>query len=145
MTLVQSGCASDLPEDIRDYDTRCVSIATAGPYKGDPHSGNKRIFACNVELAALQAGTRPFPDGTIIVKESTKPGKCDPWLIATMRKKAGKWSWEEFTRNFADEDYGELLVPESTCTNCHKDAEEVDWVFSQFSAIATTAKICPPQ
>ncbi|MDZ4697087.1 MAG: cytochrome P460 family protein [Deltaproteobacteria bacterium] len=145
MTFVAAGCGADLPEDIRNYETLCTPMATAGPYDDDPHSGNKRIFACNVDKAFLAAGTRPFPDGTIIVKESTKPRQCAPWLIATMRKQAGKWSWAEYTRNFADEDFGELLVPSSTCTGCHDDAKDADWVFSQFSLAAASAKICAGQ
>jgi Cytochrome P460 len=143
--LLAMGCGADLPEDIQDYASRCIPIATADPYDGDPHHGNKRIFACNVDVAFLATGTRPFPDGTIIVKESTKPRECAPWLIATMRKQAGAWSWAEYTRNFADEDFGELLVPTSKCTGCHGGARDSDWVFSRFSPAAASATICPGQ
>jgi Cytochrome P460 len=145
MPFVAMACGADLPDDIRNYANECRQIATAGPYDGDPHSGNKRIFACKVPQDFLAAGTRPFPDGTIIVKESTKPRQHAPWLIATMRKQAGKWSWAEYTRNFADEDFGELLVPSSTCTGCHDDAKDADWVFSQFSPAAASAMISAEQ
>ena len=135
LLLSMGACGQSLPEDITDYRSRCVQMNAAAipPYDGDPHRGTKDVFACNVEEAALRANQRPFADGTIIVKESTRVGEDFPWLVAVARKNGGEWTWAEYTRNFENEDLSKLLVPQSTCTDCHKAVAAADWIYTAYT------------
>lgn len=129
-------CSSTLPSDVPGYDSRCARM-NAEPiprYDGDPHSGTKNVYACNVEPQRLQTNERPFLDGTLIVKESTKEGESFIWLIATARKQGETWHWDEYTRNFADEEFRHVLAGESVCTGCHVRARSVDWIFTTYIA-----------
>jgi hypothetical protein len=99
----------------------------------DPHNGVKNVYACNVDVAALEANQRPFPDGTLIVKESRREGEDLVWLIATARKQAGSWQWDEYTRNFADEAFRHILAGESVCTDCHARVRSADWIFTPYT------------
>jgi hypothetical protein len=134
LVALASGCGSPLPDDVPGYDARCIRM-NAQPiprYGGDPHKGTKNVYACGVELERLQANTRPFPDGTLVVKESTGEGDAFAWLIATARKQGGSWRWEEYTRNFADETFRRNLAGESVCTGCHDKARAADWIFTSY-------------
>jgi cytochrome P460 len=130
-----AGCEASLPEDVEDYAARCLKMnpTEIPPYDGDPHRGFKNVYACNVDRALVQANTRPFPDGTIIVKESTRPGESAVWLVATARKQGGGWHWDEYTRNFADESLRRNLAGQSICTGCHQHAQAADWIFTQWA------------
>lgn len=135
LALLGAGCGAALPQEVEDYQTRCTRM-NAEPiarYDGDPHAGTKNVFACGVDLAFLRAGTRPFPDGTLIVKESVRRGETFVWLTATARKRDGRWHWDEYTRNFSDEAFERVLVSESVCTGCHDRAKGIDWIFTQFT------------
>ena len=134
--LTTAACGGEsLPADVADYQTRCARMNRnpIARYEGDPHAGSKNVYACNVDDAVLRANARPFPDGTIIVKNSTKENADYPWLVATARKQGGTWKWDEYTRNFADEDFVRILASESVCTNCHRQAENADWIFTAFT------------
>lgn len=111
-----------------------MNVAPIPRRDADPHPGRKNVYACNVQLADLENGRRPFADGTIIVKESTKENADYPWLIATARKEHGEWQWDEYTRNFADEDFLHTLGPESICTDCHGQVRAADWIFTRYQA-----------
>jgi hypothetical protein len=105
------------------------------PRRGDdPHDGEKDVFACNVPLAQLEDNQRPFPDGTIIVKESTQPDLDYPWLVATARKRAGEWTWNEYTRNFESEEFLEIAASESVCIDCHRRVRGSDWIYTRYAA-----------
>jgi hypothetical protein len=133
--LVLAGaCGSTLPEDVVGYETRCTRL-NAQPiprYDGDPHAGTKNVYACGVSLEDLRAHRRPFPDGTLIVKDSTREGQAFSWLVATARKQGGAWRWDEYTRNFGDEDFRHILAGQSVCTSCHVKAQAADWIFSAY-------------
>jgi hypothetical protein len=124
-----------LPDDVADYPTRCQRM-NAHPIPrrdGDPHAGTKNVYACNVDDSVLRANTRPFPDGTVILKDSAKENANYPWLVATARKQGGTWKWDEYTRNFEDEEFVRILASESVCTNCHQGAQGADWIFTTFT------------
>lgn len=133
------GCTEGLPDDIRGYRDRCISMTPEPipPSDDDPHAGTKRVWACNVTEADLLDGSGnpkfPYPDGTLIVKESQKQGQDHVWLIATARKEAGSWTWNEYTRNFENELFAHILADESVCTGCHKDAKGTDWIWTVFT------------
>lgn len=136
--LLAASCGESLPTDIEGYDSKatCVRINKdpIPPYEGDPHKGIKNVFVCNVELSAIKANLRPFPDGTIIVKESRREGEAFTWLVATARKELGKWRWDEYTRNFDNEGHQRLLVKQSKCTSCHDRAAAQDNIFTNYDA-----------
>ena len=87
-----AACGDPLPDDLSDYETRCIAMnpTPIPPTPDDPHSGFKTVYACNISEDVLEEGTRPFPEGTLIVKESIKEGEDAPWLIATARKGSGE-------------------------------------------------------
>ena len=124
-----------LPSDVESYATRCLKLnpTPIPPYEGDPHRGWKNVFACDVDRAIVEANQRPFPDGTLIVKESTRPGESAVWLVATARKQHGSWQWDEYTRNFADEDFDRSLAGQGLCRGCHQEARAADWIFTRFA------------
>lgn len=130
-----ASCGSSLPDDVPGYEERCVRM-NARPiplYDGDPHQGTKNVYACGVAASAVEANTRPFPEGTLIVKESTQQEQSFPWLIALARKQDGMWRWDEYTRNFGDEEFRHNLAPASLCTGCHARARPLDWIFTTYA------------
>ncbi len=133
--LAGIGCGEALPVDVADYQTRCqrMNALPIARRDGDPHAGTKNVYACNVDDAFLRANTRPFADGAVIVKNATKENASYPWLVATARKQGGFWTWDEYTRNFEDEDFRRIIASESVCTNCHEEAAGADWIFTIFT------------
>lgn len=134
-----AACAEPLPADLEGFRERCIRMnADPIPEKdADPHRGVKDVWACNVAQDQLPDADGnvpfPYPDGTIIVKESTREGQDYPWLIATARKKGGTWEWEEYTRNFPDQEFLKIYAKETVCTDCHTDAaESSDWIFTVY-------------
>jgi hypothetical protein len=101
-----------------------------GPRDSDPHLGTKNVYASE----AQQANGR-FPNGTIIVKEATRPGKDFIGLLATMRKQRGAdpehndWVFVEYTREAGNEAFSELARG-TVCWSCHVGAAESDYVFT---------------
>jgi hypothetical protein len=136
MAWAGAGCTS-LPPELQPETVQknCVQMNSKplGPYGGDPHKGFKYVFACNVDRAIVQANTRPFPEGTRLVKQSTREGQSFVWLVATTIKQGGVWHWEEYTRNFADEDFQKLPLSQSVCTDCHTMAKSEDWIYTQYT------------
>lgn len=134
LASVGTSCGSSLPDDVPGYEDRCVRM-NARPlpvYDGDPHEGVKNVYACDVAPGSVESNVRPFPDGTLIVKESTRQDQSFPWLIALARKQDGVWRWDEYTRNFADEEFRHNLAPASVCTGCHVRARSLDWIFTTY-------------
>ena len=81
----------------------------------------------------------PFPDGTVLVKESLDPDMLEVFVITTMRKVEGfdpdnnDWQYGMFERN----DEGELegmwaeagTEMHQMCSGCHANAADNDFVF----------------
>jgi hypothetical protein len=68
----------------------------------------------------------------VIVKESTREDASYPWLVATARKEGGVWHWDEYSRNFEDEDFLHILASETVCTECHQGVQRLDWIFTTY-------------
>lgn len=134
-----TACTDGLPADVAGYAERCLKLnAELLPLTADdPHTGEKNVYACNVSESQLIGGDgapiRPYPEGTLIVKEAFRDGQAYPWLVALMRKSGGAWQWAEYTRNFADQDFAELPISDTVCTDCHRQVEPIDWVFTPFT------------
>ena len=129
-------CGAELPADIEGYAVDCVRMTgkPIEPYDDDPHLGTKHVYACNVDRAAVEANTLPFPVGAIIVKESTRGDEPAPWLIATARRREDGWHWAEYTRNFPDEAFRRIPVGQDTCIDCHGDGQARDPIFTRYTA-----------
>lgn len=137
IALSLTNCTT-LPGHVDGYEERCIkmNLEEVPPTPHDPHDGYKNIYACNVELQALLDGSAiPYPEGTMIVKESFREGEDFPWLLATAEKKSGSWEWKEYKRNFANEDFVKILASEQVCIDCHKAVKDSgDWMFTFYES-----------
>lgn len=101
-----------------------------GPRDSDPHLGTKNVYVSKKQ----RAGGR-FPNGTVVVKEASRPGKDFIGLLATMRKQRGAdpehndWVFVEYTRESRSEPFSELARG-TVCWSCHVGAAESDYVFT---------------
>ncbi|MCG9126195.1 cytochrome P460 family protein [Candidatus Poribacteria bacterium] len=104
---------------------------------GDPHNGTKNVYVNQERVTIAPDGeqTFPYPDGSIVVKEATRPNKDYIGLIAIMRKVAGSdpdhndWEFIEYTRNDPDDDFT-ILARDRVCWGCHARVEDLDYVFT---------------
>lgn len=135
LAAVSSACGVSLPSEVADYATRCakLNMTEIPPHESDAHPGFKNVFACELDAAVVSADVRPFPEGALIVKESTRQGETAPWLVATARKQGGTWHWDEYTRSTTSEPLIHTLAADSVCTGCHRQALAVDWIFTRYT------------
>ena len=127
-----------LPDDIAGYDQWLKLNAKPIPPAegGDPHRGTKNVYVNQTREKIAPNGEQkfPYPDGTIVVKEATRPGKDFIGLVAVMWKEAGKhpdagdWRFEEYLRGAPDEEF-DLAFQGGVCTGCHSGAAATDFVF----------------
>ena len=127
-----------LPDDIAGYEGWLKLNAQPIPPApgGDPHNGTKDVYVNQKREVIAPNGQQqfPYPDGTIVVKEATRPGRDFIGLVAVMWKEAGgnpafgDWRFEEFTRNAPDAEFG-LVAKGGACTGCHSGADATDFVF----------------
>ena len=129
-----AGCGTTLPYDVAGYEQRCVrlNVDPIPPHRDDRHQGFKNVYACNVDREQLRANRRPFPEGTLIVKESRRPNEPFVWLMALARKHGDGWTWDEYTRNFSDDELRHGFASEEVCTGCHVQARAGDWIFTRY-------------
>ena len=105
---------------------------------GDPHNGTKNVYVNKDRETIAPNGKQkfPYPDGSIVVKEATRPGKDYIGLIAIMRKVEGSnpahndWEFIEYTRGEQDADFTELASGR-LCWNCHSGVKDIDYVFTK--------------
>ena len=127
-----------LPADIAGYNQWLKLNADPIPpvAGGDPHRGTKDVYV-NQERDVIAPGGRqqyPYPNGTIVVKESRSDAGFIR-LVAIMRKKAGSnpggsdWEYEEYIRRDADSPFPNPLTG-AFCQGCHSDAANRDYVFT---------------
>ena len=129
-----------LPDDLAGYDQWLKLNAEPIPPVpgGDPHNGIKNVFVNQERETIAPDGEQqfPYPDGSIVVKEATRPNKDYIGLIAIMRKKKGSnpehndWEFIEYTRNAPDEDFS-VLAEGRICWGCHARVEDIDYVFTE--------------
>jgi hypothetical protein len=123
-----------LPEGILGYqDWLRLNEQPIPPIEdGDAHLGTKNVFASRE--ADRSGGAIVYPDGTIIVKEATRPDSDFIGLVAVMRKEAGAdpdhgdWVFVEYTRSGSDAAFG-VQARDAVCWNCHVGARQTDWVW----------------
>ena len=127
-----------LPDDIAGYDQWLKLNAQPIPPApgGDPHNGTKNVYVNQTREKIAPNGEQqfPYPDGTIVVKEATRPGKDFIGLVAVMWKEAGKhpdagdWRFEEYLRGASDAEF-RLAFEGGICIGCHSGAAATDFVF----------------
>ena len=129
-----------LPDDVAGY-TQWLKI-NAEPIPpaggGDPHNGTKNVYVNQTRDTIAPNGTQkfPYPDGSIVVKDATRPGKDYIGLIAIMRKKAGTdpdhndWKFIEYVRNAPDAEF-RVIAEDGVCWGCHAQVEDIDYVFTE--------------
>ena len=104
---------------------------------GDPHNGTKNVYVNQERDTIAPDGEQqfPYPDGSIVVKEASRPNKDYIGLIAIMRKEAGSdpdhndWEFIEYTRNASDDEFS-VLASGRICWGCHAKVEDEDYVFT---------------
>ena len=127
-----------LPADIAGYNQWLkLNAEPIPPVAGsDPHRGTKDVYVNQERNVIAPDGQQrfPYPDGSIVVKES----RADSGFIrvvAIMRKKAGSnpagndWEYEEYIRRDADSPFPNPLTG-AFCQGCHSDAANRDYVFT---------------
>ena len=127
-----------LPEDIAGYDQWLkLNAQPIPPVPGfDPHRGTKNVYVnkTRAEIAPNGQQQFPYPDGSIVVKEATRPDQDFIGLVAVMWKEAGSnpafgdWRFEEFLRGAPDAEF-RLAFEGGVCTGCHSGAAATDFVF----------------
>lgn len=127
-----------LPDDTAGYNQWLKLNAQPIPpvLGGDPHNGTKNVYVNQTREKIAPNGQQkfPYPDGTIVVKEATRPGKDFIGLVAVMWKEAGSdpaagdWRFEEFLRNAPDAEF-RLAFEGGICIGCHSGAAATDFVF----------------
>jgi hypothetical protein len=120
-----------LPKSIAGYrEWIKLNKASIPPRDSDPHLGTKEVYA-----SKEMRSNGLFPNGTIIVKEATRPGKDFLGLIAIMRKERGAdpahndWLFVEYTRESKSERFSKLASG-AVCYGCHVGAEATDYVWT---------------
>lgn len=138
---------SGVPEDIAAYRTwtKMNNILLADP--SNPRAGPKNTFT-NLSPDDLRtivgSGGRvkqPFPEGTVIVRESLSPTEGFVTVLFVMRKdsKAGAkwkgWVFTGFSRTAADKPFAplEFADPFMRCLACHSEMKASDYVFTPFA------------
>lgn len=104
----------------------------------DPHNGIKNVYVNKTRETIAPNGEQqfPYPDGSIVVKEATRPGKDFIGLIAIMRKKAGvdpdhnDWEFIEYVRNASDAEFS-VIAKDGVCWGCHTQVQDIDYVFTE--------------
>ena len=136
LILFLPACETTLPDAVEGYADRCPKLnpSEIPPYDGDPHPGMKNVYACDVDRSVVEANLRPFPEGTVIVKESTRPGESTP-LVGGHRtaSRTAAGARDEYTRNFSDESLRRNLAGQSICTDCHQRARALDSNITRFA------------
>jgi hypothetical protein len=129
-----------LPNDVAGY-TQWLKL-NAEPIPpapgGDPHNGTKNVHVNQTRDTIAPNGTQqfPYPDGSIVVKEASRPGKDYVGLIAIMRKNAGTdpdhndWQFIEYVRNAPDAEFS-VIAEGRSCWGCHAGVKDIDYVFTE--------------
>ncbi len=146
MAVLLAHAQSGIPADIQAYRTFTKMNAAVLADPSNPRAGSKNTFA-NLSPDQLRAivGTggrtrQPFPDATIIVRESLHPTEGWVQVLFVMRKDSTVtatkgWVFSGFTRQAADRPFGPLEIanPFLRCLFCHAQMKASDYVFTPFT------------
>ncbi len=144
--VVLTNAQSGVPSDIAAYRTWTKMNVTLLTDPSNPRAGPKNTFITlgPDELRALVAtGGRvrqPFPDGTIVVRESLHPAEGWVQVLFVMRKdskvigRTKGWVFSGFTRTGSDKPFAPLQFadPFMRCMACHAQMKASDFVFTPY-------------
>ncbi|MCZ6679976.1 MAG: cytochrome P460 family protein [Candidatus Poribacteria bacterium] len=133
-----------LPDDVAGYETWLQLNAQPIPPNSEPrvafdaHRGTKNVYVNQDRGTIAPNGEQqfPYPEGSIVVKESVRPNRDFVGLIAIMRKASGSnashndWTFAEYTRSGADAAFSEIASG-AVCTGCHSGAANSDYVWTR--------------
>ncbi len=101
--------------------------------QGGAHPAAKDVYV-NIPANQLAAAyQRPFPAGTLFVKERTDPATLSVTTLYVMEKRsaaAKDWSWSVFERK-GDRFEGGVFANAAMCIGCHEGAMATDMVFTK--------------
>ena len=131
----------DYPEGYRDWThVKSMILHENHPF-ADPFGGLHHVYANDVALGALKAGT-PYPDGAVLVfdlfevitdaeggtsSEGPRIRKDVMQKNAVLWSETGGWGYETF---FGADNERIITDPFVSCHSCHLGAEKTDFVFS---------------
>ncbi len=147
MALATAGAQSGVPEDLARYRTwtRMNTLPLIDP--SNPRAGPKNTFI-NLSPGQLREvvgpggrARRPFPEETIIVRESLDPAGGFLTVLFVMRKQAKAaatkgWGFSGFSRRAADQPFQPVSLAPSPfvrCLACHGQMQASDFVFTPFA------------
>ena len=87
------------------------------------HAGVKNVYASKPKVG------KRYPNGTVIVKTIQRGPKGMPHQVAVMRKRDGKWRYDEY--ELSGSTYRNLGFSQSLCQGCHQQARANDYVFTK--------------
>jgi len=145
-TAALAGAApAGLPARVADYQSWTKMNARLMDDPSNPRAGPKNTFT-NLNPDRLRSlvaqGGRiraPFPEGTIIARESLDVAAGFVRVLFVMEKDRSAtqtrgWKFSAFTRTSADQPLQEGAIPDpvSRCLNCHLQMGATDFVFTPF-------------
>lgn len=136
---------SEIPAQIQPYRTWTKMNAILLTDPSNPRAGPKNTFV-NLSPDELRdilgPGGRvlkPFPDGTIIVRESLNPAEGWVSVLFVQRKdstatRTKGWVFTGFSRTAAAAQFQPLAIadPVPRCLDCHAQVKNSDFVFTPF-------------
>lgn len=135
-----------IPEDIAQYRTWTKMNANLLTDPSNPRAGPKNTFISLPPSALLEvvaSGGRvrkPFPDSTIVVRESLDTDTGFVRVLFVQRKDSSAaqtkgWVFTGFTRTAADKPFEPLAIPDpvARCLNCHEQMRATDMVFTPYT------------
>lgn len=137
-----------MPPDIVAYRTWTKMNASPMIDPSNPRAGPKNTFITlsPAELAEIIAPggrvRRPFPDGTIAVRESLHPTERFVTVLFIMRKNSRAvetkgWEFSGVFRSAADQPFQPVPLtpnPQLRCLACHQQMKATDFVFQPFTS-----------
>ncbi len=138
---------SGIPADIENYRAWTKMNATLMTDPSNPRAGPKNTFITlspNELREILGPGgrtRRPFPEGTIVIRESLDPTAGFVTVLFVMRKSSKavetkEWDFSGFSRRAADQPFQPVPLtpnPVLRCLACHQQVRATDFVFQPFT------------
>jgi hypothetical protein len=107
-----------------------------------PHAAPKDVYVNDVGRDAALGRSFPFPEGTVLVKETTDEDALRVAVITAMRKVAGfdpdrgDWQYAMFERQDDGSFAGDWVATDTDmhqmCTSCHQQAADRDYAFLDY-------------
>jgi hypothetical protein len=135
-TTVSLAQPTGLPGSMADYWSWIrlnINRYTDNPTGAHPQPKDVYINRDPADFLAADGSTiLPFADGTVVIKERNDPDTLSVDRLYMMEKINGAWNYSFYDRQSGEAFSGKELGTANFCANCHQDAEQDDFVFTQF-------------